>query len=111
MARLESEGYQAWIAARQADDFSKFAPVLQEWVELVREKCAIIDPTRCAHYSCTCGRIRHMGPLLPGCLCSPDCITIGGVAVFSDLLESNLRTETVSMIPWDVLSACMVREC
>eukprot|EP00873_Tetraselmis_striata_P036931 jgi/Tetstr1/457195/TSEL_043844.t1 len=52
MARLESEGYQAWIAARQADDFSKFAPVLQEWVELVREKCAIIDPTRPAYDVC-----------------------------------------------------------
>jgi len=46
MARLESDGYQAWVAARQAGDFSKFAPVLQQWVDLVREKCAILDSER-----------------------------------------------------------------
>ena len=46
---------QAWIEARQTNDFSKFAPVLQEWVDLVREKCAIIDPTRCGRQFRTSG--------------------------------------------------------
>lgn len=35
---------QAWVKARQASDFSAFAPVLQEWVELRREKAALVDP-------------------------------------------------------------------
>uniref|UniRef100_A0A7S1WYZ1 Carboxypeptidase n=1 Tax=Tetraselmis chuii TaxID=63592 RepID=A0A7S1WYZ1_9CHLO len=52
MARLESEGYQSWVAARKSGDFSKFAPVLQEWVKLTRERCAIIDPSRPAYDVC-----------------------------------------------------------
>ena len=44
-ARLSSEGYQAWAKARAADDFGAFKPVLVDWLALVREKCAAIDPS------------------------------------------------------------------
>ena len=37
---------QAWVAARGAADFSQFAPVLEEWVGLVREASALIDQNR-----------------------------------------------------------------
>lgn len=37
------------MAARQASDFSKFAPVLQEWVELTKERSKCIDPSRPAY--------------------------------------------------------------
>jgi Zn-dependent M32 family carboxypeptidase len=43
-ARLSSEGYQAWVAARAASDYSQFAPVLEQWLALTREKCAAIAP-------------------------------------------------------------------
>jgi Zn-dependent M32 family carboxypeptidase len=36
---------QAWVKARQASSFEQFAPVLQEWVELRREKAALVDPS------------------------------------------------------------------
>lgn len=45
-AELESRGYQAWVKARQGSDFSQFAPVLQEWVDLRREKARLVDPSR-----------------------------------------------------------------
>ncbi|KAK9833280.1 hypothetical protein WJX81_002396 [Elliptochloris bilobata] len=48
-AELESEGYQAWMVAREAKDFAKFAPVLEEWVALTREACSLIDPSRPAY--------------------------------------------------------------
>jgi carboxypeptidase Taq len=38
--------HQAWVKARQASDFSQFAPVLQEWVDLRREKARLVDPSR-----------------------------------------------------------------
>lgn len=37
---------QTWADARQAKDWSAFAPVLQEWVDLAREQAAAIDSTR-----------------------------------------------------------------
>ncbi len=37
---------KAWITARQAKDYSKFAPVLQEWVELIRERSKFIDASK-----------------------------------------------------------------
>ena len=40
---------QAWIAARDAKDYSQFAPVLEEWVALTNEACACIDPSRPAY--------------------------------------------------------------
>ncbi|BDA49961.1 Thermostable carboxypeptidase 1 [Coccomyxa sp. Obi] len=48
-AELESEGYQAWVTARSEKDFSKFAPVLEEWVALVRESSQLVDPSRPAY--------------------------------------------------------------
>jgi carboxypeptidase Taq len=43
-ARLESTGVGAWQKARKENDFSLFAPVLQEWLEIVREEAAAVDP-------------------------------------------------------------------
>lgn len=40
---------QAWVTARAVSDFAKFAPVLEEWVALVREASALIDPSRPAY--------------------------------------------------------------
>ena len=48
-ARLSSEGYQAWVSARKASDFSAFAPVLREWLDLTKEKCAAMDPAKPAY--------------------------------------------------------------
>ncbi|CAL5221981.1 g4264 [Coccomyxa viridis] len=45
-AELESEGYQAWTTARGESNFAKFAPVLEEWVSLIKETSALIDPSR-----------------------------------------------------------------
>ena len=45
-AVLDSEGYQAWVAARTAKDFSMFAPTLQAWIDLNQEMCAAIDPSK-----------------------------------------------------------------
>lgn len=44
MASLESNGYHAWVKARKEKDFSQFAPVLREWVEVLRKKAELIDP-------------------------------------------------------------------
>ncbi len=40
---------QAWVSARKASDFSKFAPILQEWVDLTRERSKHIDPASSAY--------------------------------------------------------------
>ncbi|PSC70957.1 Carboxypeptidase Taq [Micractinium conductrix] len=45
-AELESEGYQAWVKARQESNFAAFAPVLQEWLALRRQKAALVDASR-----------------------------------------------------------------
>ena len=37
---------QTWVGARREKDFSKFAPVLQEWVDLTIQRCRHIDPSR-----------------------------------------------------------------
>lgn len=37
---------QAWVAARDASDFKKFAPVLSEWINLNKERCKCIDKGR-----------------------------------------------------------------
>jgi len=44
IARLETDAYHAWVEARKASDFSKFAPFLKEWVEVNQQKAAYIDP-------------------------------------------------------------------
>lgn len=51
-AELNSRGYQTWVKAREQDDFSQFAPVLSEWVELLQEKCSLIDASRPAYDVC-----------------------------------------------------------
>lgn len=40
----ETRGYTEWVKARAADDFKGFAPVLKEWVELKKERAAMVDP-------------------------------------------------------------------
>jgi hypothetical protein len=37
IAKLETDAYVAWVEARKASDFAKFAPFLEEWVEVRRE--------------------------------------------------------------------------
>ncbi|KAI8464429.1 MAG: putative carboxypeptidase [Monoraphidium minutum] len=46
IAKLETDAYAAWVEARKASDFSKFAPFLQQWVDVRREAAALIDPAR-----------------------------------------------------------------
>ncbi|KAK9827502.1 hypothetical protein WJX74_006289 [Apatococcus lobatus] len=48
-AELETEGYTAWVKAREASDFSMFAPKLEEWVQLSRDIAKSIDPKRPAY--------------------------------------------------------------
>lgn len=48
-AKLDSDAYVAWVKARQANDFSIFAPLLEQWVELCKEKARLIDPTKPAY--------------------------------------------------------------
>jgi carboxypeptidase Taq len=43
-ARLETEGYEAWVKARTAKDFSLFAPKLSEIVQLNRDIADAVDP-------------------------------------------------------------------
>ena len=43
-SELEGRGYQSWVAARQASDFSLFSPVLQEIVTLKAEIAAATHP-------------------------------------------------------------------
>jgi len=45
-AELESRGYSTWVKARQAKDFSQFAPVLAEWIAARKERAALIDPSK-----------------------------------------------------------------
>ena len=37
---------QKWVKARDAADFSQFAPVLEEWVDLLKKYATAIDPSR-----------------------------------------------------------------
>lgn len=50
-AQLETESYQAWIKAREANDWSVFAPKLKELVELTREIAAAVDPDKSVYDS------------------------------------------------------------
>ena len=43
---------QAWVKAREASDWSVFAPYLQQWVDVTLEKCRCIDSTRPAYDVC-----------------------------------------------------------
>jgi carboxypeptidase Taq len=42
----QAEGFQTWVQAKQASDFSMFAPALGRLLELVRESAAAIDSER-----------------------------------------------------------------
>ena len=41
----ETRGYTEWVKARAEDDFKGFAPVLKEWVDLKKERAAMINPS------------------------------------------------------------------
>ena len=43
MGALQSEGFTKWIQAKDSQDFSVFAPVLAESLELMRERAQAID--------------------------------------------------------------------
>ncbi|GAQ81313.1 Carboxypeptidase Taq [Klebsormidium nitens] len=51
-AELASEGFQAWLKAREANDFSVLAPILEEWVALTQEKCQLIDSSQTPYDIC-----------------------------------------------------------
>ena len=40
---------QAWTTARSESNFAKFAPILEEWVSLIKEASALVDPSRPAY--------------------------------------------------------------
>ena len=43
-AKLETDGYNAWIDARKSADFSKFSGVLQEWLDAKKQEAQCIAP-------------------------------------------------------------------
>ena len=45
-ARARSEGFQRWLEAKEAKDFSIFEPILGTLVDLARERAAAIDSKR-----------------------------------------------------------------
>lgn len=45
-AALESKAYNAWVAARSADDFSKFAPALKEVFDMATQIAKLVDPAK-----------------------------------------------------------------
>lgn len=49
IAKLETDAYVAWVAARKESNFSKFAPFLQQWVDVNKQKAAAIDPAAPAY--------------------------------------------------------------
>jgi len=49
MARLSSDGFAAWMAAREANDFGRFSPILAQLVEAKLEEATLIDPSRAAY--------------------------------------------------------------
>lgn len=46
LSRAESQGFEAWIKAKAADDFASFAPFLARNVALKKEEAAAIDGSR-----------------------------------------------------------------
>ena len=48
-AALSSEAYHVWVEARKRKDWALFAPKLEEWLALLREKAALIDASRPAY--------------------------------------------------------------
>jgi carboxypeptidase Taq len=50
-AELQSESYQAWLKARDANSWNMFAPKLQEHIQLARDIAAAVDPEKSAYDS------------------------------------------------------------
>ena len=46
LARAQADGFQAWLDAKQSNDFATFAPKLAHLFALKRQEAAAIDPTR-----------------------------------------------------------------
>lgn len=46
LARAQADGFEAWMAARKAKDFSLFAPALRNLLDLLKAKAKAIDPDR-----------------------------------------------------------------
>ena len=44
MAQLESEGYGAWVRARESNDYDAFAPILSEILELRKQMLRLAKP-------------------------------------------------------------------
>lgn len=42
----QSTHLQTWVAAKSADNFSKFAPVLKQWIDLVKIRCEHRDSSK-----------------------------------------------------------------
>eukprot|EP01125_Pyxidicula_operculata_P021186 TRINITY_DN8069_c0_g1_i1.p1 TRINITY_DN8069_c0_g1~~TRINITY_DN8069_c0_g1_i1.p1 ORF type:complete len:543 (+),score=141.51 TRINITY_DN8069_c0_g1_i1:91-1629(+) len=51
-AKLQAEAYEVWAQARKEDKWELFAPKLEEWVQLRKEICAKIDPSKQAYDVC-----------------------------------------------------------
>ncbi|KAJ1431609.1 M32, carboxypeptidase Taq metallopeptidase peptidase [Ochromonadaceae sp. CCMP2298] len=45
IAVLETTAYESWVKARSSSDFSIFAPYLQEWVDVNRQRASAMDPS------------------------------------------------------------------
>ena len=44
-AKLETEGYNKWVQAREASDFSLFSESLEDWVNVKRQEAECIEPS------------------------------------------------------------------
>lgn len=49
LARLQGQGHAAWLEARETKSVTGFLPVLEQLVEISRERAAAIDPVRSAY--------------------------------------------------------------
>ncbi|MCO4744972.1 MAG: carboxypeptidase M32 [Proteobacteria bacterium] len=49
MARAQAEGFGAWVQAKEASDFSQFAPSLERLVDLSKQTAAAIDSSRATY--------------------------------------------------------------
>jgi len=49
LSQARTEGFHAWVAAKEADDFSTFQPKLQRLLDLTREYASALGSAQCAH--------------------------------------------------------------
>eukprot|EP01027_Heterolobosea_sp_BB2_P016604 GEZU01023617.1.p1 GENE.GEZU01023617.1~~GEZU01023617.1.p1 ORF type:complete len:514 (+),score=160.28 GEZU01023617.1:45-1586(+) len=52
VAKLSTEGYFTWATARKENDFSKFQPVLERWIDIKKQMAKLIDPTKLPYDVC-----------------------------------------------------------